>query len=109
MVILGMNTFHGDSSAATACGMHLITAKTVGASIDLVRSGVNGIELSKLNSNELVNVFNYYEKLDEDLLRNGSKVSRGIAEDFDSYSYYSSIKRLLILVGEKTKFKVLDN
>lgn len=80
---------------AAACGANLITTRTVGASVDIVRNGINGIELSKLDCNELSETFTYYEQLDNDLLKNGSDVSKGIAKGYDSFAYYTSFNRMV--------------
>lgn len=79
---------------AAACGSHLITTRYVGASTDIVRNGINGIELSNLSEVELSAAFNYYEQLDDDLMENGSEVSKGIAKGYDSAAYYTAFRRM---------------
>ena len=80
---------------AAACGMHLITTKTVGATIDIVRNNINGVVLNSIKIDCLVDAFNYYEQLDEKILLNGSKVSKGIAKGYDSNSYYAAVMKMI--------------
>lgn len=80
---------------AAACGMNLITTKTVGATVDIVRNNINGIVLDDIKSEHLVDVFIYYEQLEEKILINGSRVSKGIAKGYDSYAYYASFMKIL--------------
>jgi len=80
---------------AAACGMNLITTETVGATADIVRNNINGIVLNAITVQCLVNAFTYYENLDENLLINGSKVSKGIAQGYDSYSYYTAFMKMM--------------
>ena len=80
---------------AAACGMHLITTKTVGATIDIVRNNINGVVLNDIKIDCLVDSFNYYEQLDEKILLNGSKVSKGIAKGYDSNSYYAAVMKMI--------------
>lgn len=79
---------------AAACGMSLITNKNVGSSVDLVRNGINGIELQNNDIEELIDAFFYFEKMDSEILENASKVSKGIAKGYDSMAYASSIKKI---------------
>jgi glycosyltransferase involved in cell wall biosynthesis len=86
---------------AAACGMGLITSRSVGSSCDLVRNGINGIELATLEISELVKAFFYFEKLDHDLLTNASKVSKGIAQGYNSLAYYASFRKMILdLTGQ---------
>lgn len=80
---------------AAACGMNLITTKTVGATVDIVRNNINGIVLDDIKSEHLVDVFIYYEQLEEKILINGSRVSKGIAKGYDSYAYYASFMKII--------------
>lgn len=80
---------------AAACGMNLITTKTVGATVDIVRNNINGIVLDDIKSECLVDVFKYYEQLEENILINGSKVSKGIAQGYDSYAYYTAFMKMI--------------
>jgi glycosyltransferase involved in cell wall biosynthesis len=80
---------------AAACGMHLITTKTVGATIDLVRDNINGLVLETIKPHSLANAFYYYEQLDEDTLLNGSEVSKGIARGYDSNAYYAAVNKMI--------------
>jgi len=89
---------------AAACGMNLITTKTVGATVDIVRNNINGIVLDDISSDCLIDAFKYYEQLDEKLLVNGSKVSKGIAQGYDSYAYYTAfIKMIYDIKGNECK------
>ena len=80
---------------AAACGLNLITTNTVGATIDIVRNNINGIVLNNITAHSLVDSFNYYEQLDEKILLNGSKVSKGIARGYDSNAYYAAINKMI--------------
>ena len=80
---------------AAACGMGLITSRSVGSSCDLVRNGINGIELGTLEKRELVKAFFYFEKLDHDLLINASNVSKGIAQGYNTSAYYASFRKMI--------------
>ncbi len=86
---------------AAACGMNLITTKTVGATVDIVRNNINGVVLDKISSNSLVDAFNYYEQLDTELLVNGSKVSKGIAKGYDSFAYYTAFMKMIYDLKER--------
>jgi len=79
---------------AAACGMNLITTKTVGATVDIVRNNINGLVLESINAECLADAFRYYEQLDEALLMNGSKVSKGVAQGYDSYAYYAAFMKM---------------
>lgn len=79
---------------AAACGMNLITTKTVGATVDIVRNNINGIVLPDIKPEYLIGAFKYYEQLDENILKNGSKVSKGIAQGYDSYAYYAAFVKM---------------
>lgn len=80
---------------AAACGMHLITTKTVGATIDMVRNNINGLVLKDIKVDYLVDAFKYYEQLNKKILLNGSKVSKGIAKGYDSNSYYTAVMKMI--------------
>jgi len=80
---------------AAACGMNLITTKTVGATIDILRKNINGIVLDDIKITYLVEAFKYYEKIEGSILINGSKVSRGIAQGYDSFSYYTAFMKMI--------------
>jgi glycosyltransferase involved in cell wall biosynthesis len=84
-----------------ACGMHLLLSKGVGSAEDLLRSGVNGIQLPKLSSYEMAKALHYYEKLSNDLLLNGSIVSKGIAKGYDSSAYLSVFKKMVFDIFDK--------
>lgn len=88
---------------AAACGMNLITTETVGATVDIVRNNINGIVLNAISAQCLIDAFNYYEQLDENLLINGSKVSKGIAQGYDSYSYYTAVMKMMYDLVPNTK------
>lgn len=80
---------------AAACGMHLITSKTVGATVDIIRNGINGIVLSKLDSDSVMEALHYYENMEDVILKNGSEVSKGIAKGYDSFAYYSAFQKMI--------------
>ncbi len=79
---------------AAACGMNLITTKTVGATVDIVRNNINGIVLDDIKPECLIDAFEYYEQINEDILINGSKTSKGISQGYDSYAYYSAFMKM---------------
>ena len=80
---------------AAACGMGLITSPFVGSSVDLVRNGINGIELHKLSSEHLKNALLFFQNLNNNELKNISRVSKGIARGYDSKSYSASFNKMI--------------
>jgi len=80
---------------AAACGMHLLTTRTVGSSIDMVRENVNGKVLNTVSVQEIKEAFWYFESMGETLLVNGSEVSKGIARGYDSNAYYSAFNTMV--------------
>ncbi|MCX6757902.1 MAG: glycosyltransferase [Candidatus Nomurabacteria bacterium] len=80
---------------AAACGMQLITSKKVGASFDIVQSNINGITLENIDAVELQKTFFYFENLSEDLLKNGSKISKEIAINYTSQAYLNSFLKII--------------
>jgi len=80
---------------AAACGMNLITSKTVGATVDIVRNNINGVVLDKISTDCLIDAFKYYEQLNKKLLINGSRVSNSIAKGYDSYTYYTAFMKMI--------------
>lgn len=87
---------------AAACGMHILTYKKVGSAIDIVRNNINGIVLDSLDINNIVRSFFYYENINNDLLKNGSIVSKTIAKGYDSMAYYSAVSKMVYdFFGEK--------
>ncbi len=81
---------------AAACGMHLITSKNVGASADIVRDGVNGIVLEHktVSVDDIEKALFAYEKMPEERLREGSKISKEIASHFNSKALFETFKRI---------------
>ena len=82
---------------AAACGMALITSKSVGSSVDIVKHNVNGVELPRLNVEYLTKYFHHFESLSQDDLINMSNVSKGIALSFNSFAYKMSFNNLVQL------------
>jgi len=80
---------------AAACGMNIITSKSVGSTVDIVRNNINGLVLHKLHYETLSNALFYYESLNDEQLSIGSNVSTGIAKGYDSNAYYSAINKML--------------
>jgi glycosyltransferase involved in cell wall biosynthesis len=80
---------------AAACGMNLITAKNVGSTVDIIRDNINGVVLDKIRSEHLVNIFKYYEEIDEEMIVNGSAVSKSIARGYDSFAYYTALSKMI--------------
>jgi glycosyltransferase involved in cell wall biosynthesis len=79
---------------AAACGMHLITSKSVGASADIVRNGENGIVLEQLDAAELQKAFFECERMPEGRLREGSRISKEIARRFGSDAFFGTFKQI---------------
>lgn len=80
---------------AAACGMNIITAKTVGSSDDIVRNNINGVVLDKIQENELIQAFNYYENSSDELMEYGSDVSVSIATGYNSSAYYAAFSKMV--------------
>lgn len=80
---------------AAACGMQLITTKKVGASADIVKNGINGVELDKLSVYTLKNALFHFENMTEDDLAAGSKISKEIARHFNSGTYYQAFQKIV--------------
>ena len=80
---------------AAACGMNLIASKTVGATVDIIRNSINGIILDELSPKCLTEAFHFYEQLEDNLLSHGSKVSKGIAQGYDSKSYFTAVMKMM--------------
>ncbi len=77
---------------AAASGMHILTTKTVGASEDIVREGVNGIVID--SPRELENAFSHFEHISGDDLEEGSKISKEIAANYDSGAYLRTFLKM---------------
>jgi glycosyltransferase involved in cell wall biosynthesis len=80
---------------AAACGMHLLLTKNIGSKKDLLLPGINGYHVDKHNIKHLTEGFFYFQKLSEKQLIYGSKVSRSIANFYNSKSYYVTFNNLL--------------
>ncbi len=80
---------------AAACGMHLITSKSVAAHEDIVESGKNGIVLDTITPTDLTKAFSYYEQMGDRALQEGSKISKEIAAKHDSRAYFTAFKNIV--------------
>jgi glycosyltransferase involved in cell wall biosynthesis len=80
---------------AAACGMHLITSKNVGASADIVKNDVNGIIIEKINENDIQKAFFVYERLPEIKLKEGSKISKVIAHQYNSEAFFNVFVKII--------------
>ena len=47
----------------------------------------------------MLKAFFYFEKLDQDLFANASKVSKGIAQGYNSSAYYASFRKMILDLG----------
>jgi glycosyltransferase involved in cell wall biosynthesis len=77
---------------AAACGMHVIAAKTVGASEDIIRKEINGTVIN--SPAELEKIFSLFENMSEDMLKEGSKISKEIAGNYDSNAYWKTFLKM---------------
>jgi len=80
---------------AAACGMHLITSKNVGASADIIKNGVNGIIIEKIDENNIQKAFFSYENISEIKLKEGSKISKLIAKRYNSENFLETFKKMV--------------
>jgi glycosyltransferase involved in cell wall biosynthesis len=72
---------------AAACGMHLITTRTVGATYDLLQQKENGIVLRSVDAQDMQNAFFNYERKTTEKMIAGSQLSKKIAGNFSSQAY----------------------
>ena len=82
---------------AAASGAMLITSRWVGASADLVRSGINGLVFHEMTAASLAAAFTCMSGWDDTKLVNAQKVSLGVAEGYSSECYFSAVKSLIAL------------
>ena len=86
--------------------MVIIVGSGAGGAIlamELAKSNVPVTIIEKGKYIDSKDAFNYYEQLDENLLINGSKVSKGIAQGYDSYSYYTAVMKMMYDLVPNTK------
>lgn len=88
---------------AAACGSFLITTKEVGSSADLVRRGVNGIELQNLKEFDLYSAFWSIQRSTDQSLETASRVSKALASTYDSDSYLAAFNRMATDFGLGTR------
>ena len=81
---------------AAACGMNILTTKTVGASEDIVREGINGTILNDITVSNIQKALFYFENLTEKILKDGSSVSKEIAKKYDSEAYFNSFMKMIV-------------
>lgn len=79
---------------AAACGMHLITSKSVGATADLVQNGKNGIVLETISAHDLQKAFFACENRTEKELGEGSRISKTIARQYDSRAFFDVFMKI---------------
>ncbi len=79
---------------AAASGTLLIASRFVGASEDLIRTGINGVVIQDLSAMELFNAMLTVSKWPTVLLENGRAVSLGYASGYTSASYLAAFTSL---------------
>lgn len=88
---------------AAACGMLLMTSPKVGSSVDIIRQGVNGIELDTLSAEAIVKAMFYFEQQSDESLDLGSDVSKKIAHGYNEHTYFSAVKLMCYDFGIKNE------
>lgn len=81
---------------AAASGMLLISARSVGSSVDMLRPGINGVELPDISPESLMSALFYIENLESGLAEYGSQTSIGIAKGYTSDAYYAAFRRMVL-------------
>lgn len=80
---------------AAACGMMIITTKKTGASEDIIQNNINGIIIPEINFESLCHAFFMIEKMSQDEIINGSKLSKDIASNYNSNGYYKAFLKIV--------------
>ncbi len=84
---------------AAACGALLITSRWVGATPDLVRSGINGYVFHQMEPDALAQVMARLSAWDDDALSHGQQVSLGLAKGYTSRSYAAGFQNFMHVAG----------
>lgn len=86
---------------AAASGALLITSRWVGASADLVRTGINGYVFQKMSASSLARAMSHVSASDDATQRNGQAVSLGLARGYTSDAYLAAFKNFAQAANEK--------
>jgi len=84
---------------AAACGMQLLLTHNIGSKDDLLIDGFNGFEIFDHDINKVVDGFEYFEKLTTAQWVIGSEASTKLSSLYNTHTYYSSFKNILIKEG----------
>lgn len=83
---------------AAAAGTPVIASKWVGASIDLIRHGINGLVFHKMESHALARELHVMEQWSPDSRRTASTISMALAETYRSNAYEASFESVCKLL-----------
>ena len=86
---------------AAAAGTPVIASKWVGASVDLIRHGINGLVFHKMEPTALANELKTMENWSPILRRDASEISKSIAETYNSSCYETSFESVAQLLGKR--------
>ncbi len=84
---------------AAASGALLITSRWVGATPDLVRSGINGYVFHAMEAEALARDMARLANWDAEALTHGQAVSLGLAKGYTSQSYAAGFRNFMDLAG----------
>ena len=87
---------------AAASGSLLITSRWVGASDDLVRSGINGFIFHDMSAEALAQALRQVASWDHTRLQYAQNVSLGLAQGYTSAAYSSAFHSLVALLHPKS-------
>ena len=79
---------------AAACGMLLVSAKSTGASFDILTDEENGYLLEKITKEDIKRAMFRIERMSNEELASGSAESIRVAGRFDSGAYYEAFKKM---------------
>ncbi|BDT66244.1 hypothetical protein os1_04030 [Comamonadaceae bacterium OS-1] len=86
---------------AAASGCLLVTSPEVGASADLVRSGINGLIFHTMSGVSLAQALHQVSNWDNAKLEHGQKVSLGLAQGYTSAAYGAAFQTMVSVLHAK--------
>jgi glycosyltransferase involved in cell wall biosynthesis len=87
---------------AAASGAVLLTSRWVGATEDIVRPGINGLVLNKMDPANMCGKFHAISNWDDESLDSAGEVSKGISKGFDSKIYLSAVLGIIKQICESS-------
>lgn len=87
---------------AAASGCLLITSSEVGASADLVRSGINGLVFHTMSGASLAQALHHVANWDSTKLEHAQRVSLGLAQGYTSAAYGAVFQTMVSILHAKS-------